>query len=81
VSLAEVIDAGARRRQPRSRRGWLACTPTLARVGLARGQSMRGGALAPPCASHGDTSRHAALPGLPLAGRRRCAVTLYREVH
>jgi len=87
--LAELIDARARRQEPQSRRGGLACTPTLARVGLARppiprrglarGQSVRGGALAPPCASHGDRARPTALPGLPPAGRRRRVVNAFRE--
>jgi len=58
-------------RGPRSRRRWLACTPSLARAGLARPpipqrglgpvQSAQRCALAPPCASHGDTARHTAL--------------------
>src|SRR2546426_9163251 len=42
-------DAGARAWAPRARRGWLACTPQLARARLARPPiELGGGAAGPP---------------------------------
>jgi hypothetical protein len=61
------------------RRAGLACTPTLVRAGLARapipetglarGPSIVGGALAPPCTSHGDTARPERRPSPPRSER------------
>ena len=49
--------------------------------GAARGQPTCGGALAPPCASRGDTARQTVLPGPARSGRAPIAVDVFHETH
>jgi len=91
MSPAEYANARARGAKAPVAPGWLACTPSLARAGLratphpppgaARGQPTRGGALAPPCASRGDTARQTVLPGPPRSGLAPIAVDVFHETH
>ena len=91
MRLVEYGHAWARSATAPVAPGWLACTPSLARAGLratphpppgaARGQPTRGGALAPPCASRGDTARQTVLPGPPRSGLAPIAVAVVRETH
>ena len=48
--------------------------------GLGRGQSIRDRALAPPCASHGDTARHTALAEPPPSGPSGVAITVFGDI-
>jgi len=46
--------------------------PIPPRRGPLAEQHIDGGALVPPCASHGDSARHTALTKEPTPGTRRC---------
>jgi hypothetical protein len=91
MSLVEFSDTEAGSAGAALAPDWLACTPSLARAGLratphpppgaARGQPPLRGALAPPCASLGDTARQTGLPRLRHSRPARDAVTAFHESH